>query len=398
MKQGMNQEISEQDISISTISNQQKDWKKQLKTFVDFHWQHYENDPQYIPLLDYEYLGFKLIGIKGFFEPDNLFFKHAEMIFFLARYNDQIIGRCNAFVNFNHNKKWNDKVGFFGQFETIDNAAVAKKLINASENWLKKKGMKIIRGPQNLPVNEATPGLMVSGFQSRPVMYYHYNKPYYETLLKNCGFQPVQNVLSWEVAPQRPMEEKLTRVSNKVLKRYNVTIEGWGDRTLDVRKKEMREIYNDAWSDNFGFVPFTEEEFNRIVDDMLLIMDKDLFIFLYVKGEPAGFFGGVPNVTEKMKPISWCRRCELLRALKMILLKNRTKGFRLGYLGVKKKFRRLGLDGVMLCKQKKYSQEKGYTYCDMGWVLEDNYAVKRVINFMEAIPSKKYTVFEKKID
>ncbi|MEJ2628668.1 MAG: hypothetical protein P8078_08950, partial [bacterium] len=77
---------------------------------------------------------------------------------------------------------------------------------------------------------------------------------------------------------------------------------------------------------------------------------------------------------------------------------NKTKGFRLGYLGVKKKFRGLGLDGVMLFKQKQYSQKKGYTYCDMGWVLEDNYAVKRVVNFMEAIPSKKYTIFEKTID
>ena len=398
MKNEINKNISGDDITIITVSNQQKNWKKQLKEFVHFHWKHYENDPQYIPLLDYEYLGFKLIGIKGFFEPDNLFFKHAEMIFFMAISNNKIVGRCNAFVNFNHNKKWDDKVGFFGQFETINNLEVAQNLVKASETWLKSKGMNIIRGPQNLPINEATPGLLVEGFNSRPVMYYHYNKSYYENLLRSCGFQAVKNVLSWEVAPQRPMEEKLARVTNKVLQRYNITLENWGDRPLDVRKKEMYEIYNDAWSDNFGFVPFTKEEFDRIIDDILLIMDKDLFIFLYVKGEPAGFFGGVPNVTEKMEPISWCRRCELLRAIKMLLLKNKTKGFRLGYLGVKKKFRGLGLDGVMLFKQKQYSQKKGYTYCDMGWVLEDNYAVKRVINFMEAIPSKKYTIFEKTID
>ncbi|MEJ2629590.1 MAG: hypothetical protein P8078_13695 [bacterium] len=81
MKNEINKNISADDITIITISNQQKDWKKQLKEFVHFHWKHYENDPQYIPLLDYEYFGFKLIGIKGFFEPDNLFFKHAEMIF-----------------------------------------------------------------------------------------------------------------------------------------------------------------------------------------------------------------------------------------------------------------------------------------------------------------------------
>ena len=107
-------------------------------------------------------------------------------------------------------------------------------------------------------------------------------------------------------------------------------------------------------NDNFGFVPFTQEEFYRIVDDMLLIMDKHLFMFLYIKGEAAAFFGGVPNVTEKMQPMGFCKRCELLRAAKMILTKGKTKGFRLGYLGVKQKFRKLGLPAVMLWKEKIY--------------------------------------------
>ena len=114
----------------------------------------------------------------------------------------------------------------------------------------------------------------------------------------------------------------------------------------------MLEIYNDAWSNNFGFVPFTQEEFYSIVDDMQLIMNKDLFIFLYVKGEPAAFFGGVPNISERMVPIRSCPRCELLRAAKTILTKGRVKGFRLGYLGVKKKYFLLGLHAVMLWKQK----------------------------------------------
>jgi len=385
-------------VNIVSFSNVTHQDKKLLKKFVDFHWEHYRSDPQYIPLLDYEYLGFKLLGMTGFFEPTNLFFKHGEMKFFLAFRENKIVGRCNAFVNYNHNKHWNDKVGFFGQFETIDDPDVTKSLLNAAESWLKSKGMDTIRGPQNLPVNEATPGLMTAGFDSRPVMYYHYNKPYYEKLLYGAGFKPVKRVLSWEVPVMNPMEEKLIRVAKKVIDRYNITIETWGERPIEERKNEMFEIYNDAWSDNFGFVPFTKEEFYAIVEDMQLIMDKGLFVFVYVRGEPAAFFGGVPNITEKMKPLRYCRRCELLRAVKMLLTKNSVKGFRLGYLGVKKKFRRLGLDGVMLWKQKIYSQKKGYDYCDMGWVLEDNVMVIRVIEMMGATPSKTYTIFQKPID
>jgi len=384
-------------VEITSFSNQSKQDRKLLKKFVDFHWRHYEKDPQYVPLLDWEYLGFHLIGMVGFFEPKNLFFKHAEMQFFIAEKNGVMVGRCNAFINHNHNKHWHDKVGFFGQFECIEEQDVADALFTAAADWLKSKGMDKIRGPQNLPVNEATPGCLTKGFDSRPVMYYHYNKPYYAELMRNGGFDVAKKVLSWEVEVQRPMEEKLERVAQKVIDRFDLTIEDWGARPLKVRKQEMYDIYNDAWSDNWGFVPFTREEFYKIVEDMMLVMNKKLFLFIYVKGEPAAFFGGVLNITEKMVPSSACRRWELWRAGKMLLTKNSCKGFRVGYLGVKKKFRRLGLDGVMLWKQKQYATAAGFEYSDMGWILDDNTMVIRLVELMQCKDSKEYTVFEKDI-
>lgn len=379
-----------------SFGNQSSAERKLLKIFVDFHWQLYRNDPQYIPLLDYEYLGFKLIGMTGFFEPRNLFFKHAEMRFFLLLQNDKPVGRCNAFVNHRHNQHWQDKLGFFGQFECLEDREAAQILLDAAIGFLQKQGMTAIRGPQNLPVNDATPGFMTAGFDSRPVMYYHYNKPYYSGLVEDLGFEAVKKVYSWEVIPQNPMEEKLERLGQKIIDRYQITIEDWNDRPLPVRKKEMLEIYNAAWSDNFGFVPFTQEEFDQIIDDMLMIMDKKLFIFLYIKGEPAAFFGGVPNVAESLPRIGKWRHLELIRALKLILGAKKTKGFRLGYLGVKPKFRRLGLDGVMIWKQKQYTRTR-YQYCDMGWVLEDNKMVIRIIEMMGSEDSKTYTIYQKKI-
>lgn len=386
-----------QDIDIVAFSNETKQDRILLRQFVDFHWTHYKDDPQYIPLLDYEYLGFKLLGLVGFFEPQNLFFKHAKMRFFMANNKGQVIGRCNAFVNHAHNAHWHDKVGFFGQFECINDVTAATALLGAAEMWLQSHGTDTMRGPQNLPVNEATPGCLTKGFQSRPVMYYHYNKPYYAALLQQAGFTAAKRIYSWEVCVQNPMEEKLTRVAQKVIDRYNLTIEDWGDRPLHVRKQEMFEIYNDAWSDNWGFVPFTQEEFYHIVDEMMLVMDKRLFLFVYINDEPVAFFGAVLNITEKLAPIRWCRRCDMLRAVKMLLTKNSCKGFRLGYLGVKKKFRRLGLDGVMIWKQKQVTQSLNLQYCDIGWVLEDNTLTRRLVELMGAEESKEYTVFEKQI-
>lgn len=384
-------------VRIVAFSNKTGDDKKLLKKFVNFHWEHYRDDPQYIPLFNFEYMGMKLLGFKGYFEPGNLFFKHAEIIFFLAYKQDKISGRCFAFTNSNHNKHWNDKVGFFGEFETIDDREVSGALLKAAESWLKSKNMDTIRGPQNLLVNEATPGLMTHGFDSRPVVHYHYNKPYYEKLLLDEGFSPVKRVFSWEVPVMNPMEERLERVAKKVIERFKVTVEPWGERPFEERRREMFEVYNEAWIENFGFVPFTREEFYAIADDMKLVMDNNLSLFLYVKGELAAFFGGLPNIAEKMVPIRGLRRCDILRTAKMILTKGSVKGFRVGYLGIRKKFRRLGLDGVMGWKQKIHSQQAGYEYCDMGWVLEDNTIVFQMVDFIQAKLSKIYTIFQKPI-
>ena len=386
------------DIEIISFSNRSREDKKLLKRFVNFHWDLYRGDPQYIPLLDYEYLGFRLIGLTGFFEPRNLFYKHAETEFFLAVRNNQIVGRCNAFVNHDHNKHWQDKVGFFGQFEAIDDLQVTEALLKSARQWLKGKGMDTMRGPQNMPVNEATPGILSAGFESRPVIYYGYNKPYYEQLMLKSGLEPIKRVRSWEVPVTNPMEEKLYRVAQKVIQRYDITIEPWGKRPFNLRCREMFEIYNDAWTGNFGFVPFQEEEFYTITEGMRLIMDKGLFQFLYVKGEPAAFMGCIPNIYEKMAPIPKFRHWEFLRMLKLFLTKGSIKGVRVGYLGVKKKFRRLGLDGVMIWKQKIYAQNVGYEYSDMGWILEDNLTATRLADMMGSIPSKTYVIFEQKID
>jgi hypothetical protein len=384
-------------IEIASFSNKTKDDKILLKRFIDFHWEHYRRDPRYIPLFDYEYLGNRLFGIHGFFEPNNLFYRYADIVFFLASRNGKSIGRCFAFTNSRHNTRWKDKVGFFGEFECVDDREVCAALIGAAETWLKGRGMDTIRGPQNLLVNEATPGILTDGFDARPIVHYHYNKPYYKYLLTGAGFKPVQNIVSWEVAVNDPMAEKMERVAKKAIERYGVVLEPWDARPYKMRRVEMLEVYNEAWHDNFGFVPFGEEEFFVILDDMKMIMDKGLSMFAYVKGELAAFFGGIPNIAERMVPGRVLRRCELLRMLRMFLTLGKVKGFRLGYLGVKDKFRHIGFGGIMVWKQKLYSQKKGYEYCDIGWVLEGNREAALMAKFMNAKLTRTYTVFQKPI-
>jgi hypothetical protein len=389
--------MADSSTQIVRFSNQSPADRKLLRRFVAFHWEHYRNEPQYIPLLNYEYLGNHLLSIHGFFEPSNYFFTYAENVFLLALRDGKPVGRCTAFVNRRHNEQWRDKTGFFGYFESVEDTQVAGTLLEAAADWLRARGMDTIRGPQNLPVNDATPGVMTSGFDSRPVVYYHYNKRYYQKLLEDLGFSPVKQVMSWEVPVMTPVEDRLSRVAALVQKRGQVTLERWGARPMAERKREMLEIYNEAWSENFGFVPFTAEEFGRIVDDMQLVMDKNFFVFAYVKGEVAAFMGLIPNIAERLKPVPGLRRFELLRALRMFLTLKKIRGTRLGYLGVRKKFRQLGLPALILWDQKHYMQaHTGHTYSDIGWVLEDNRQVISLVEMMEGAKlSKVYTIMEK---
>ncbi|GAB4181994.1 MAG: hypothetical protein Kow00108_18830 [Calditrichia bacterium] len=383
-------------VKIEQFDFNSKNFKRKLKQFVLFQRNLFKGNPNYVPILNYEYTGLKIAGITGFLEPKHHFNRYATLKFFTAKNSeDQIIGRCVAFINPRHNEKWNDKVGFFGLFDAIERQDVADALLDAASEWLKKQGMEAIRGPQNFPVNEATPGILTEGFDSRSVIYYHYNPPYYKTVIEQAGFSPVMRYFSYETLVSQPTPEKLERISQMILKRYPITFEYLKERPFSVRKKEMLEIYNDAWHDNFGFVPFDEEEFSSILDDMKLIMDKDLFLFCYVDGEPAAFFGGVPNIDEKLVKFKDYPYLELLRALWMILTPVRTTGFRLGYLGVKRKFHKLGLPAILLWKQKIMSEKLGYKYCDIGWVLEHNVDVIRLIEMLEFKHSKTYTLYEK---
>lgn len=382
-------------IRIERFANTDPGARARLRAFVDFHWRHYRGDPQNVPLLDYEYLGFRLLGIDGYFEPRSLFLRHAAMAFFMA-WDDRRrpVGRCLAYVNDDHNAHWNERTGFFGCFESIDDREVTGRLLRAAAGWLRERGMQVMRGPQNLPVNQATPGVLTEGFDSRPVIYYHYNKPYYLDLLTAAGLRPVKQVRSYEVPVHAPMEEKLQRIARIVEKRGGVVFETWGQRPPAERKREMLGIYNDAWNDNWGFVPYRADEFFKVIDNEQLIADRGQFSIAYWRGEPAAFFGGVPNILDRMRPSRPFPRFELWRAARMLAGKRSIKGLRLGYLGVKKKFRNRGLEGLLLWKQKLYTQQRGYRYCDIGYVLADNAPVLSMLAMMNATPSKTYTILE----
>jgi len=334
------------------------------RRFVKVHWRLYRHEPHYVPLLDYEFLGFPLLGITGYIDSRNPFFEHGRMRLFLARRDGRDVARVCAYVNDDHNAYTGERTGFFAFFACPDEPETADALLSAAGDWLREQGMERIRGPQNLPVNESTPGVMVEGFDAPPVIYYHYNHPYFARLLQDCGMTVAKRVTSMDVPIYTEVNPRLVRIAEHRMKKHNIRIETFASGNFDDLRRHMLEIYNDAWGNNWGFVPFREKDFFANVHDMQLVWDPNLFWFVYVGDEPAAFFGVVPNILDRMKPLPLPFPHELLRAASMILTRRRCSGIRLGYFGICHKFRHLGIDALMYVHSKRYVQNlKQYKYC-----------------------------------
>ena len=370
--------------------------RRNCKRFVDVHWRLYKNEPRYVPLLDFEFLGFKPLGITGYIDTGNPFFEHGRMRLFLARRDGEDIGRLCAYVNDDHNAHTGEETGFFGFFAAPDDPVVARALVDAAGDWLRTQGMTHIRGPQNLPVNESTPGALVEGFDTEPVIYYHYNHPYFGRLFEQCDMQVIKRVTSMDVPIYTEVNPRLVRIAEYRMKKHNIHISTFAEGDFKQLRQDMLTIYNDAWRDNWGFVPFREKDFFSNLDDMRLVWDPGMFWFLYVGGEPAAFFGVVPNILDRMRPFALPFRHELLRAGKMILTKGACKGIRLGYFGICHKYRGLGLDALIYVHSKRHMQRLNkYRYCHVGWVLEDNELMKAGVASMGGEVNRVYAVYQK---
>lgn len=370
--------------------------RRLCKRFVDIHWRLYKGEDRYIPLLDYEYLGFKLIGMTGYIDTASPFFKHGRMRLFIAHAGGKDIARICAFVNDDHNAHTGDKTGFFAFFDAPDDAKVTGLLLDAAGKWLKEQGMEAIRGPQNLPVNESTPGVLVEGYDAEPVIYYHYNHPYYASLLEQNNMSVVKRITSMDVPIYSEVNPRLVKIAEYRKKKHDIRIIDFTEGNFKELRKAMLDIYNDAWGNNWGFVPFREEDFYSNLEDMRLVWDPKMFWFLFIGDEPAAFFGVVPNILDRMKPLNLPFRHELLRAAKMILTKNKCRGIRLGYFGIKHAHRGHGLDALIYVHSKLYMQKIArYKYCHVGWVLEDNEKMKAGVESMSGVVNRVYASYER---
>ncbi len=359
--------------------------KKEQKAFIQFAWKIYEADENWVPPL--------LMDMKSWFLPSHPFYEYGEMRFFLAMIDHEIVGRIAAVCNPLFNEHQNvPSTGFFGFFECIDNQEVANVLFDTARTWLREKGLQRMQGPAS-PSSNYDFGLLIKGFDDAPRIMMTYNPSYYEKLILNYGFEQVKLLYAYKVDAQKAIEnERIQRGAEIVRKRSKVTIRKLNKKKLPEEVRHIKAIYNAAWEANWGHIPFTEREIDKMGEDLKLIADEDLMLFAEVDGKVIAKGLAIPDFYYIQKQING--KLFPFNFFKLFTQKKKIKWARVLTLGVMPEYRNKGIDVLLCYELLKAAVNKGILYGEGSWILEDNLMMNRaMINFFGTI-YKHYGVFE----
>jgi hypothetical protein len=365
--------------------------KKALKAFIRVPWSIYKDDPNWIAPLLFER--------KEALSSKNPFFKHAVWRAWIAYQDGKPVGRISAQIDELHQQRYNNKTGFFGLIEAPDDFDIFSALFEAAENWLRKNGMQQIVGPFNLGINQEV-GILVEGFNTPPRVMTSHSPRYYGAAIEACGYQSAQDMLAYELdihsyTSPVSMQELISRNADRVKVRQ-----------LDPKNKEadfdlMRDIFNDAWQDNWNFVPFTQEEFRTVGKELSMVVPADFMQIAEIDGEAAAFIVLLPDINEvsadlngRLLPFGWAK---LLWRLKVRF----PKACRMPLMGVRQKYQKtifgptmafMLIESVIMPGMSR----KGETV-EMSWILDSNKPTINIIEKFGGKITKRYRMYEKEL-
>jgi hypothetical protein len=370
-------------ITIKTVETD-----KDFKEFVQFPYWLYKNNRYWVPPLKREV--FKLFDKK-----ENPFWEHAEREMYLAYRNNRLAGRVCAIVDYNFIEFWNEKTAYFGFFECDDDIDAARALFDKVSEYHKDKGMTKFIGPMNPSTNDEC-GMLVEGFFTPPYIMMNHNEEYLPRLCEESGLEKAKDLLAYYMDIKDTPWEYLERVAAIVRRRVH-DLKARPIR-LDKFKQEIKlvkEIYNDAWSHNWGFVPLTDEEIDSLAKNLKPLVEPELVIMIEIDGAPAALSIAVPNYNYVLKKLNG--RFGPIEMMKFLYYKKKIKEARLMIMGVRKAYRKMGLESLLFLESFRAGQKLGYTGGELSWILEDNYSTNNSIQKMGGKVYKKYRIYQKQI-
>jgi hypothetical protein len=371
---------------------------KQREAFLRVPWNLGMNkDPLWVaPLLD---------DYRRMLDPKkSAFLQHGELECYIAYEHGQPVGRISAHVDYDYDRHWPDepKTSFFGFFECKDDVAVARALLTAAEVFARKRGRERILGPFTLD-SKGELGLLVDGFDIPPRIGTSYNKPYLGGLVEAAGFSKAKDLFCFWYNANSPIDPLTKKMAARTRALPNVHIRTASLKHMKREVDIVRDIYNEAWSTNWGTVPFTAKEMEIMASDYKVFIDPELVLIAEVDGEPAALCLAVPDINEVIKDFDGelMRKPWNLVRLLFRLKFRRPKAARLILLGVREKYRASRKYGALVAVL--YEEvairgaKRGYRGGELGWTLEDNIQINKGIERMGAKRCKTYRVYERSL-
>lgn len=352
----------------------------------------FEGDPAFVPPLD--------MDIHDRLTPGKSpFFLRGELVLFTAWKDGRLAGRASAQLDHEHLRLHQDRTGFFGFFDTVDDDEVGKALIDACEKWLARRGMTRMRGPMSLTINEEV-GVLIEGFEHPPSLMMSHSRPWQDRVAAAAGLTKAKDLFAWRFDVGK-IPERAMKAWTEVKAMPEVRLRSVNPWKMESELKLILDIFNDAWKDNWGFVPATRAEAQKMGDDMRLVIDRDLAFIAEIDGKAVALCIALPNVNEvirdfdgKLNPITLAK---LIYRLKV----KRPKSARLLMLGIKDELRNVrkyaGLSHALYVEIATRGEKLGYEWGELSWTLEDNRPINLGIKSMGAKIYKKYRVYEKAI-
>jgi hypothetical protein len=371
--------MTRQELRVQEVRNQHD-----LMTFIRFPWEIYKGDQYWVPPLIKDQL--------QKFNPAHPFRSHSKMTLFLAHRGEKFVGRIAGIIDHNYIEFHQEKVGFFGFFESILDAEVSEMLLSRIADWLKGHGMEKMAGPINPSTNDEC-GLLLEGFDAPPCLMMPFTPRYYPSLLEGFGLRKRMDLYAYLLEDSSFHLDRLDRITERLKKREpQLRVRPIHLRHFDEELKIIKEIYNQAWSKNWGFVPLTDEEMDFLAKDLKPLVVSDLVLFAYWGEEPVGFSVSLPDYNEVLKHLNG--KIGLLGMFKFLYYSKKINKIRVMLLGVKHAFQKKGVEGLLYIETFKRGIRKGYHRAECSWILEENVLMQHGIEAMGGKRYKTYRIYE----
>jgi GNAT superfamily N-acetyltransferase len=362
--------------------------RRDVREFIELPFRLHSNAAQWIPPLRIER--------RAFLSPRfNAFFKHGEAELFLARRQGRVVGRVSAQIDTAFNAFHGNAWGMFGFLELEEDVEVMSALLDAAAGWLAERGRDLMVGPMDFTMNDES-GVLIEGFEREPMIRQAWHPPYYQRLCEEAGLEKKVDTFMWSlhISGRENVMPIIWELAEQLEPKHGITIRKMSRLRLRKDLDAFAEIYNEAWSRNFGFVPYSKDDLDAYAQELHIVYDKNWFMVAEdANGKTVGMAITVPDINQVLKrmdgrifPTGWWHYLNRRRIVDRC---------RVGFLGVRPAYQHTGVAAGLYAEHFETAAVTPVKGGEMGWILETNKAMNRAMEAMGGEIVKKYRVYER---